>query len=137
MGKAAAKNGDSIKVMEQHQTTVGTNPPVPMPYEFTATIDGGLSGDVFIMGQAAAVRGSTAGGGPAHTPADSPGTTITPPPTNKDGEVARGSTTVLINRKGAARHGDKSTGCSDAVPPKTSGSVVVKNELSVTVLIGD
>lgn len=136
MGKAAAKNGDSIRVMEQHQTKVGTNPTVPMPYEFTATIDGGLSGDVFIMGQAAVVSGSTAGGGPAHTPADSPGTTITPTP-KKDGEVVEGSTTVLINRKGATRHGDRSMGCSDAVPPKLIGSVDVKNVLSVTVLIGD
>jgi len=134
MGKAAAKYGDSISVSEQHPTVVG-NTTSSSNYTFTASINGGLSTNVLVMGQPAAVNGSTANSTPEHKP-PVPGGTITPS-ANNDGAVNGGSTSVLINGKGMARHGDNASGCSNAVPPFPVGSVVVKNVQDVTVFIGD
>jgi uncharacterized Zn-binding protein involved in type VI secretion len=72
---------------------------------------GGLSGDVKIMGMAAAVVGSTADNVPPHLPT-APGTTFQRPPANK-ATVQLGSQTVKINGKPAARNGDKALTCND------------------------
>ena len=76
---------------------------------FTGKLDGALSGDVVIEGQAAAVKGSTASNTPAHVPTAGP---FQKPPSNK-GTVDAGSATVLINGKPAARSGDAALTCND------------------------
>jgi uncharacterized Zn-binding protein involved in type VI secretion len=96
---------------------------------FNGILDGNLSANVTIMGQAAATVGSSATNTPAHLPTP-PGTAFQIPPTNR-GTIIRGSTTVLINGKPAARMGDPAQTCADPVP-NMSGSVVA----SGTVFIG-
>jgi uncharacterized Zn-binding protein involved in type VI secretion len=87
----------------------GTAPPIPVPHPFAGILDGGLSADVLIMGNAAAMLGSTASNTPAHVPQ---GGTFVTPPTNR-ATVIMGSATVLINGKPAARSGDTATTCND------------------------
>jgi uncharacterized Zn-binding protein involved in type VI secretion len=103
MGQLAAKQGDRITAMDSH--TIPT-PPFTVSVPFTGVIDGGLSGDVKIMGRAAAVVGSTATNLPPHPP------NIVPPPKNR-GTILTGSATVKINGKPAARMGDTAMTCND------------------------
>jgi uncharacterized Zn-binding protein involved in type VI secretion len=83
---------------------------------FSGTITGGCSTDVFIAGMPAAVVGSTATNAPVHIP---PSGTFATPPTNQ-GTVSKGSATVLINGKPAARAGDPVMTCNDPAPAPTS-----------------
>jgi uncharacterized Zn-binding protein involved in type VI secretion len=85
--------------------------PTPLPHPFTGIIGGQLSGDVNIMGLAAATVDSTADNTPPHIPTP-PGTAFQAPPSNK-GTITMGSTTVFINGKGAARNGDVAKTCND------------------------
>jgi uncharacterized Zn-binding protein involved in type VI secretion len=80
-----------------------------LPHPFTGQLDGDLSSDVNIEGQPAAVVGSTASNLPSHIPQGGP---FQKPPANK-GKIILGSTTVLINGKGAARMGDTANTCND------------------------
>jgi uncharacterized Zn-binding protein involved in type VI secretion len=127
MGLPAAKQGDKVVAVDTHIVMV-PNPapapptPTPLPHPFSGTLAGGLSPDVKIMGKAAAVVGSTADNGPAHVPT-APGTTFQKPPTNK-GRIIKGSATVFINGKPAARAGDKAMTCNDPAD-MPSGTVVV------------
>lgn len=129
MGQPAAKEGDRITAMDTHLIQPpGTTPPTPVPHSFNGIIDGGLSSDVKIDGSPAATVNSTATNTPPHVPQ---GGTFVNPPRNK-GKIIRGSATVLINNKPAARAGDTALTCNDPTDLPV-GTVVVTTS---TVLIG-
>lgn len=132
MSPAAAKAGDKIEVKEMHPVQKG-NSTVPTTFTFTAIINGNLSKNVLIEGDAAATIGSTATQDADHSPEDS-AATITPPPLNT-GTVTSGSGSVLINGKAAARHRDSASGCTNAT--LVSGEVVVVAESQTRVRIGN
>lgn len=128
MGQPAAKQNDQIMATDMHLIQPpGTAPPVLIPHPFTGIIDGGLSQDVNIMGQPAAILNSTATNTPSHIPQ---GGSFIKPPTNRATIIA-GSPTVLINGKMAARNGDKATTCNDPAD-MPAGTIVAAG----TVLIG-
>lgn len=128
----AAKQGDMIQAMDTHIVMVpspGGAVPTPTPgHPFNGIIDGGLSTNVFINGRPAATVNSTATNQPPHIPIGGPSFQI--PPTNR-ATIMMGSTTVLINGKGAARNGDPALTCDDLVP-LPQGRVIATG----TVLIG-
>ena len=109
MGQPAAKQGDQIVATDMHLTQAPPAPPVLVPHPFTGVLDGSLSPDVNIMGRPAATQGSTATNTPAHTPI---GGSFVKPPANK-ATVQKGSLTVNINGKPAARSGDVALTCND------------------------
>jgi uncharacterized Zn-binding protein involved in type VI secretion len=117
MGQPAAKEGDKVVGVDVHIVMVpappppGTMVPTPLPHPFSGGLNGNLSTDVKIEGSPAAVVGSTADNSPAHTPT-LPGQSFQKPPANK-ATVLKGSETVLINGKPAARMGDPATTCND------------------------
>jgi len=128
MGMPAAKQGDRVLAKDMHQIQPPTPAtPVMTPHPFTGVINGKLSGDVKIMGMPAATVDSTATNTPAHAPI---GGAFVKPPANR-ATIIKGSATVFINGKPAARNGDKATTCND---PKDlpAGTVVA----SGTVMIG-
>jgi uncharacterized Zn-binding protein involved in type VI secretion len=130
MGQPAAKQGDRITSVHVHLILPPGAPPpptVPVPHPFTGVIDGNLSPDVNIQGLAAATVGSTATNTPRHVPI---GGTFVIPPTDQ-AQILKGSGTVFINNKPAARSGDTAQTCSDPVPTP-SGTVVAVS----TVFIG-
>ena len=129
MGKPAAKQGDRITATDTHLIQPpGPVSPIPVPHQFSGIIDGSLSSDVKIEGKAAATLTSTATNTPSHVPQ---GGTFVIPPTNK-GTIISGSATVFINKKPAARTGDKAITCNDPAPLPV-GTVVVPQS---KVLIG-
>ncbi len=128
MGLPAAKQGDQVTAIDTHIVVPASGTPAPMPFPFAGIVDGALSGDVKIMGRAAATVGSTATNNPPHLPP--PGASFQTPPGNK-ATVQLGSATVLINGKGAARSGDTATTCNDPAD-LPAGSVVAAG----TVMIG-
>jgi uncharacterized Zn-binding protein involved in type VI secretion len=126
MGKPAAKKGDQVTGSCTHQVTT-PNGAVPQVLPFAGIIGGGLSSDVRIMDQFAATKGSTAENNPQHVfiPA---GAFVTPP--NNKATISKGSGTVKINGKPAARSGDTAETCDEM---KSPGTIVA----SGTVSIGD
>ena len=114
MGQPAAKANDQITATDTHIVIVPVGPaqvPTPLPHPFTGIINGGLSGDVKIMGMPAATVDSTADNTPPHIPTP-PGTSFQKPPSNK-ATIKMGSATVKINGKAAARNGDTAETCND------------------------
>jgi uncharacterized Zn-binding protein involved in type VI secretion len=117
MGQPAAKQGDQVTAVDIHIVMVpspGGPVPTPLPHPFNGMLDGGLSMNVKIMGKLAATVGSTANNLPPHLPTP-PGTVFQIPPLNQ-ATIMRGSATVLINGKPAARAGDQTQTCADPVP---------------------
>jgi uncharacterized Zn-binding protein involved in type VI secretion len=90
-------------------------------------IDGSLSSDVNIQGRPAAVQGSTATNTPSHIPQGGP---FQKPPSNK-ATIQTGSSTVFINGKPAARHGDTAMTCNDPADLPVGTVIAVS-----TVMIG-
>jgi uncharacterized Zn-binding protein involved in type VI secretion len=133
MGKAAAKSGDKIKGNDIHTVVLSSNG-AKKPYNlpFVGSIASGLSSNVRINSQFAAVVGSGADNDPPHS---SDLGSLVPPPSNK-GSVFSGSATVKINSKGAARHGDKATTCNEPPTPGNS-QVEVADAATATVRFGD
>lgn len=132
-GPFAAKMGDDVVGVDVHIVMVpspGGEVPTPLPHPFAGKITGGCSNNVNIMGKPAAILGSTADNSPAHIPTP-PGTRFQVPPTNK-GTIIKGSATVFINNKPAARLGDTVQTCNDPMPAPTSAVVVA----AATVMIG-
>ena len=128
MGSPAAKQGDRVTALDVHLIQPpATSPPVPTPHHFSGILDGSLSSDVNVMGMPAATVGSTATNTPPHIPI---GGTFVIPPKNR-GQVVKGSATVFINGKPAARAGDTALTCNDPVDLPV-GTVVAAG----TVLIG-
>ena len=114
MGNPAAKQGDQIIGFDTHLVMVPSPSgqiPTPLPHPFTGIINGGLSGDVKIMGFPAATVGSTADNIPPHVP-QPPGVSFQMQPSNK-ATIQIGSQTVRINGKMAARNGDPALTCND------------------------
>jgi uncharacterized Zn-binding protein involved in type VI secretion len=113
MGQPAAKMGDQILATDIHIILIPAPPgppvPTPLPHPFVGIIDSGCSTDVMIMSMGAAVVGSEATNTPPHIPQGGP---FQRPPTNK-GRIIRGSATVKINGKMAARLGDTAMTCND------------------------
>ena len=121
----AAKQNDSIFGNDTHRVLVpaGTGTvPTPLPgHIFDAPLSAGLSDDVLIQGKKAAVVGSKAFTSLARHQPMPPGVAFEKPP-NFQGEITRGSSTVFINGKAAARAGDPALTCNDLglQPPGTS-----------------
>jgi len=114
MGQPAAKEGDKIVAVDTHIVMVPApsgSVPTPLPHSFSGALNGTLSDDVVIMGKKAATVDSTADNSPAHTPTP-PGTSFQNPPADK-GTITKGSSTVKINGKAAARNGDTAETCND------------------------
>ena len=112
MGQPAAKEGDRIVGVDTHIIMIpspGGPVPTPLPHPFMGMLDGDLSGDVKIAGMAAATEGSTATNTPSHIPQGGP---FQSPPKNK-GKILKGSSSVFINGKAAARMGDTAETCND------------------------
>ena len=132
MGQPAAKQNDTIVAVDTHIVMVpspGGPVPTPLPHPFNGIISSGLSGDVNIMGFAAATVGSVADNTPPHIPTP-PGTAFQTPPTNK-GTIRLGSQTVKINGKSAARNGDVADTCNDPADAPVGKVIAVS-----TVMIG-
>ena len=130
MGQPAAKKGDKVMATDIHIVMLpspGGPVPTPLPHPFSGTLDGKLSEDVYIEGQPAAVEGSTATNTPAHVPQ---GPSFQSPPSDK-ATIKKGSATVKINGKAAARSGDVAMTCND--PSDLPAGTVVA---SGTVMIG-
>jgi uncharacterized Zn-binding protein involved in type VI secretion len=131
MGMPAAKQGDKIVGVDIHMVMIPSPTgqiPTPLPHPFNGTIDNGLSKNVKIMGMPAATVDSTATNTPAHIPQGGP---FQKPPSNT-ATIKIGSPTVRINRKMAARNGDKAITCNDP-SDLPIGRVIATG----TVLIGD
>ena len=131
MSQPAAKQGDHILATDTHIVLVpspGGPVPTPAPLPFNGIIDRNLSSNVKIMGMPAATVGSQATNTPAHFPP--PGTTFQIPPTN-NGVILKGSSSVLINQKPAARNGDPAQTCADPIP-----NLAAKVAATGSVLIG-
>ena len=128
MGQPAAKQGDRVTATDIHLIQPsGPSSPVPTPHPFSGIIDGNLSSNVKIEKMAAATVQSTATNTPPHIPI---GGTFVVPPKNK-ATIIKGSGTVFINNKPAARSGDTALTCNDPVDAPV-GTVVAVG----TVLIG-
>ena len=126
MGQPAAKQGDQITAIDIHQIQPpGPVSPIPVPHPFNGIINGGLSTNVMIGGRPAATVGSTALNTPPHIPQ---GGTFVIPPTNQ-GQILKGSSTVMINKKPAARAGDQAQTCADPIPNMNAKVVAVGNVL--------
>ncbi len=129
MGQPAAKMGDKVVGVDIHIIMIPAPPappiPTPLPHPFNGTITSGCSTDVKIGGAAAATVDSVAKNIPPHIPQGGP---FQKPP-NNEGKVIKGSATVKINGKAAARMGDFVQTCSDIpVPPATiiaAGNVMI------------
>lgn len=112
MGQPAAKEGDRIVGVDIHIVMIpspGGPVPTPLPHPFMGMLDGELSSDVKIAGKAAATEGSTATNTPSHIPQGGP---FQSPPKDK-GKILKGSSSVFINGKAAARMGDTAETCND------------------------
>ena len=132
MGQPAAKQGDQVTAVDTHIVMVPSPAapvPTPLPHQFSGMLTGGLSTDVNIMGKPAATVGSTADNIPPHIPTP-PGTAFQTPPANS-GTVQKGSPTVMINSKPAARNGDPVMTCNDPADAPVGAIVAVG-----TVLVG-
>ncbi len=126
MGQPAAKQGDQITAVDVHIVMVpsaGGPVPTPQSLPFNGIINGNLSTNVHVLGMAAAVVGSTASNTPPHIPIP-PGVSFQVPPLNR-GTIIKGSTTVMINGKPAARNGDQAQTCADPAPNMNAKVVAV------------
>lgn len=132
MAQPAAKQGDRVVGTDIHIVMVPVplkDPvPTPLPHPFTGVLSGGLSSNVTIMGKAAATVGSTADSTPTHVPT-APGVSFQKPPSNK-ATIQRGSQTVMINGKPAARAGDTALTCNDP-SDLPAGTVIAVGTVSI------
>jgi len=128
MGQPAAKQGDQVTAVDIHLIQPpGPTSPVPVPHPFNGIIDGALSTNVNIENRPAATLLSTATNTPPHIPQ---GGSFVIPPRNR-AQIIKGSATVFINNKPAARSGDTALTCNDPVDLPVGTVVAVS-----TVLIG-
>jgi uncharacterized Zn-binding protein involved in type VI secretion len=112
MDQPGAKRGDKVVATDIHVVMVPSPAgpvPTPTPLVFNGVLADGLSADVVIEDQPAAVQGSKAKNLPPHVPKAG---SFQKPPSN-EGTVQAGSQSVLINDKPAARNGDPAVTCND------------------------
>jgi uncharacterized Zn-binding protein involved in type VI secretion len=127
MGQPAAKQGDRVTAVDIHLIQPpGPTSPIPVPHPFSGIIDGSLSTDVKIQSMAAATVNSTATNTPPHIPQ---GGTFVKPPSNR-ATIIKGSATVFINKKPAARSGDTALTCNDPVDAPV-GTVVAVGTVNI------
>ncbi len=115
MGKPAARKDDPVTGVDTHIIMFPTpagEVPTPIPHPFKAKISTGVSTNVKIGGKPAAMVGNQTQNQPSHIPQ---GPRFMVNPTNK-GTILLGSFTVFINKKPAARMGDKVMTCNDPAP---------------------
>jgi uncharacterized Zn-binding protein involved in type VI secretion len=130
MGSLAAKRNDEVKAVDVHLVQApAPGPPAPLPHDFAGKLDGNLVDSVRIRGEPAATVGSTATNKPPHKPSG-PGSFVRPPA--NQARVLTGSASVFIDKKPAARAGDRALTCNDPIDLPV-GQVVVA---SGTVYIG-
>lgn len=128
MGSPAAKQGDRVVALDMHLIQPPGAPPPPpvmVPHPFSGIIDSSLSADVRIGGMPAATVGSVATNTPPHIPI---GGTFVISPSNK-ATVTKGSSSVTINGKAAARAGDKASSCDDS--GASSATVVAAGTVTI------
>ena len=124
---SAAKQGDKVTAMDIHLIQPpGPSSPIPVPHPFNGIIDGSLSSDVKIQGMPAATVNSTATNTPPHIPQ---GGSFVNPPSNR-ATIIKGSATVFINNKAAARSGDTALTCNDPVDAPV-GTVVAVGTVNI------
>ena len=132
MGQPAAKQGDQVVATDTHIVMVPTPSGAPVEEEldhpFTGVLNAGLSPNVRVTGMPAAMVDSTADNLPPHVPTYQ-GSAFKNPPSNK-ATIKTGSTSVFINRKPAARHGDKAMTCNDPVD-LLAGDVIATGKVSI------
>jgi uncharacterized Zn-binding protein involved in type VI secretion len=116
MGPAAAKSGDAIEAKDTRQVNTPGQPPSPRPFTLKGSISSGLSENVKILGQPAAIVGSNAAKPPDPFPPLAPGESFAVPPTD-GGRIVQGSGTVRINKAAAARDGDLAQATSETGTP--------------------
>ncbi|MEO6407478.1 MAG: PAAR domain-containing protein [Burkholderiaceae bacterium] len=129
MGMPAAKQGDQVVATDIHIQMIpspGGPVPTPLPSPFAGQLDGALSSDVNIEGKPAATQGSTATNAPGHIPTAGP---FQKPPSDK-ATIVKGSASVFINGKPAARSGDPAMTCNDPADVP-GGSVVAVGTVSI------
>ena len=128
MGQPAAKKGDRIEGKDNHLVKFPNGVVTMIPLDFRAIISDKVSPNVKIMGAAAATEGSAGKNTPEHKLMLAPGQDFVIQP-NNEGKIVKGSKTVRINGKPAARSGDDADTCHDApgAPPKVvaTGSVLI------------
>jgi uncharacterized Zn-binding protein involved in type VI secretion len=113
MGQPAAKQGDHVMATDLHLIQPpGPTSPVMIPHTHNSVLNSNLSTDVKIQSKPAAFLGSTSTNQPPHIPS---GGSFVIPPQNK-ADIVKGSSTVFINGKPAARSGDTATTCHDPAP---------------------
>src|SRR5262249_24503430 len=108
------KGGDTIAATDTHIVLVplgGGQVPVPLFHLFNGKLVDNLSGDVRIMKRPAATVGRIPVNSVRPLP-PAPCATVQRVPSNR-GHVSRGSGTVKINGKPAARSGDVAETCND------------------------
>jgi uncharacterized Zn-binding protein involved in type VI secretion len=130
MEKPAAKKGDKVIAVDTHVVLIPTPAgpsPTPMPMPFDGVLDGGLSGDVFIDEQPAAMQDSTATNMPVHVPQGGP---FQKPPSNR-ATIQMGSPSVFIDDRAAARMGDPAMTCNDPADAPVGKVMVVAGTVFV------
>jgi uncharacterized Zn-binding protein involved in type VI secretion len=128
MGQPAAKKGDRIEGKDNHLVSFPNGAVQMVPLDFKGIIGDKLSSDVRILGAPAATAGSVATNVPEHKLALAPGQDFVVKPTN-EGTIARGSGTVRINGRAAARDGDVADTCHDA--PGDQAQVVARGSVMI------
>jgi uncharacterized Zn-binding protein involved in type VI secretion len=115
LGKPAAKKGDDVVGIDTHIVLVPAPPappiPTPLPHPFRGPLKDKLCKTVFADDKPCATKGSKALNKP-HVPSGGP-SFQTPP--KDEGTVKAGSSTVFMEDKAAARHGDIVETCNDPV----------------------
>jgi len=114
MGAPAVGQDANVVAVDTHIVLVptpGGSVPTPLPHPFSGTVTSATVPTVKIGGRPAATVDSLAQANPPHV-ATPPGVAFQSPPANQ-GTVTRGSSTVTIGGKGAARVGDSVTTCND------------------------
>jgi uncharacterized Zn-binding protein involved in type VI secretion len=130
----AAVMGDKAVGICTHIVAVpspGGPVPTPLPHPYSGTIMSGCEMKVLIGNKPAAVLGCGLQHLPPHIPTP-PGTAFAVPPTH-DGKIIKGSATVMIGGKPAARVTDQAMTCTNSAPP---GTAVITGPGVSTVIIG-
>lgn len=133
MRQPAARKTDQVLGSDTHLVLVpsgtGTVPTLLPGHVFSGRIETKTWLDVRIEGQPTATVDSVARNDPPHTPVP-PGTSFAKPPSNR-GSVSRGSGSVNIHGKSAARQGDPVRTCND--PTDRDAATITSGAKSVNI----